>query len=163
MKKILGSLLILISTLAAAPSREYYFEAALSDLEPYTGEAAVLTVSFYRHRDISTVQGRFKPKSHDGISYEEFRIESESSGEYDIEHYVYLVRFQKAGKITLPVSAEVRKFNEQDLAESSNHRDAMLSVASSKESIKIKDFDITVRKGGVLCLKKFLRQFLLYA
>ena len=147
-KKILGSLLILIATLAAAPSREYYFEATLSKSELYEGEAAILTVSFYRHRDINTVQGRFKPRSREGVQFEEFEIESESSGEYDIEHYVYLVRFEKAGKVALPVSAEVRKFNEQDLAESSNHRDAMLSAASSKERVEIKTFAVTVKPGA---------------
>ncbi len=127
--------------------KAYYFTADLSKRELYTGEQAVLTVSFYRHRDINTVLGRFKPHSHDAITYEEFQVESESRGEYDIEHYVYLVSFKKAGRFTLPVRAEARKYNEQDLIDSSNHRDAMNVAAASVEQVDVGSFAVTVLPG----------------
>lgn len=146
--RILGSLLLLTALLWGAAEREYYFKADLSKTELYTGEMAVLTVSFYRHRDINTVLGRFKPHSHDAISYEEFRIESESEGEYDIEHYVYLLHFKKAGEYTLPVTAEVRKYNEQDLVDSSNHRDAMNVAAASTEAVDVARFKVSVKASG---------------
>lgn len=148
MKKILGSLLLIITVLFGETDREYYFKADLSKQTLFSGETAVLTVSFYRHRDINTVLGRFKPHSHDSIRFEEFQIESESIGEYDIEHYVYLVRFEKAGNYTLPVTAEARKYNEQDLIDSSNHRDAMNVAAASTEQVTVARFEVSVKASG---------------
>lgn len=144
MKKILGSLLILLSVALYGADEEYFFKATLSKAKLLVGERAILDVSFHKQRDIYTVLGSFKPVSEDGVHYEDLKLESESIGEYDIEHFIYLVTFEKAGQFTLPVTAEVQKFNEEDIIESNNHRDAMGTVAASTFPVNVATFSVNV-------------------
>lgn len=144
MKKILGSLLILLSVALYGADEEYFFKATLSKAKLLVGERAVLDVSFHKHRDINTVLGRFKPVSGHGVRYEDLKLESESIGAYDIEHFIFLVTFKKAGRFTLPVTAEIQKFNEEDIIESNNHRDAMGTVAASTHPVNVTTFSLDV-------------------
>lgn len=147
MKKILGSLLLLLLTQLAA-EEAYFFKAKVFKSELFEREAAILEVRFYKKRSINTVRGKFLPREPEGVRLEEFQLESGIEGDYAVEKFIYLVSFEKAGNFTLPLFGEVQKFNEQDIVESNNHRDAMMAIATDRQRVAIDTVRFVVRPAA---------------